>query len=685
VCLTAWHIGIRTASDGVLALMATRRAGGHDGRVRATRAAVLAGTCFGLTVVAEVSAVVLSWGLRPAYDMILFAVYEMTLVGIGALVATRQPHHPVGWILAVGGMVFASGDLGPAWGLRAADGGWPGGPYGEWLGITVWAPSVLMFVLAFLLTPTGRPPGRRWWLVAWAGAVAVVLLVPGWSLDSARDPEFVAGRNPLVAPWLPHDGLVAVGSILLCSSLAAALASLVVRYRGADHIERQQLKWVVFAAMIMVAFFPPTIAWWSASPLVRGLAPISLTVIALALAAAVLRYRLFEVDLVINRTVVYAIVSLLLAATYGGTAVTLGSLFGGPNSWTVAGATLAAAMLFRPVRRVVQGMVDRRFDRDRYSARARVVGFLEGVRAGTDPPERIEDVLREVLKDPSIDLLLRLPASGAYADVRGRPTQPDPSRPSVSIHRHGRPDAVVQYDGAPDRLREAEIRDVLEAGLLAVEIARAHVELNRQLDEVERSRARIAGAADDERRRIQRDLHDGAQPRLVTVGISLRSLEARLRAEGRHEEADRLDGAVAELAATIEELRDLAQSLPPAQLDGGIGAAFAELAQRAPLRVAVDVRVERLDRAIEATAYFVGCEGLTNVIKHAAASAASLTAVRHNGSLVVSVADDGRGGAAARPGSGLAGLADRVEAAGGRLVVESSRAGTTLTAVLPCE
>jgi len=665
--------------------MAVHGARRHHGKVRATRAGVLAGTCFGLTVVAEVSAVVLSWGLRSAYDSILFAVYEVTLVGTGALVATRRPRHPVGWILTVGGMAFASGDLGPAWGLRSAERGWSGGPYGEWLGISVWAPSVLMFVLAFLLTPNGRPPGRRWWLVAWAGAVAVALLVPGWALDDARDPEFAAGRNPLVAPWLPHDALVAVGSVLLGSSLVAALASLLVRFRRADAIERQQLKWVVLAATILLALLPPTLLWWGTSPLVRGLSPISLTAVALALGAAVLRYRLFDVDLVINRTVVYAVVTLLLAVGYGTAAVTLGSLLGGSSSWTAAGATLAAAVLFLPVRRAVQDLVDRRFDRDRYSARARVGSFLEGVRAGTEAPERIEQVLREVLTEPSIDLLIWLPASGEYVDVRGRPTQPDSARSSVWIHRQDRPDAVVQYDGAPDPMREAGIRGALEAGLLAVEIARAHVELNRQLDEVGRSRARIAGAADDERRRIQRDLHDGAQQRLVTIGISLRSLEARLRADDRHAEADRLDGAVAELAATIEELRDLAQSLPPAQLDGGIGAAFTELAQRAPLPVTLDVRVERLNRGVEATAYFVGCEGLTNVIKHAAASAASLTATIHNGALVVSVADDGHGGAVARPGSGLAGLTDRVQAAGGELLVESTRAGTTLRAVLPCE
>ena len=121
--------------------MAAHDTGGHDGKVRATRAAVLAGTCFGLTVVAEASAVVLSWGLMPVYDVILFAVYEVTLVGTGALVAMRQPRHPVGWILTLGGTLFASGDLGPAWGLRAAERGWPGGPYGEWLGMRSGRPA----------------------------------------------------------------------------------------------------------------------------------------------------------------------------------------------------------------------------------------------------------------------------------------------------------------------------------------------------------------------------------------------------------------------------------------------------------------------------------------------------------------------------------------------------------------
>ena len=153
---------------------------------------------------------------------------------------------------------------------------------------------------------------------------------------------------------------------------------------------------------------------------------------------------------------------------------------------------------------------------------------------------------------------------------------------------------------------------------------------------------------------------------------------------GRTTEADRLDVAVADLATTIEELRNLTRQLPLAQLDAGIGAAFRELAERAPLPVTVEAAVDRLDRTVEATAYFVGCEGLTNVIKHAQASAAILRAERRNGSLLVSVADNGVGGAAPRPGSGLAGLADRVDAAGGRLLVRSDPTGTLVTAELPC-
>ena len=214
----------------------------------------------------------------------------------------------------------------------------------------------------------------------------------------------------------------------------------------------------------------------------------------------------------------------------------------------------------------------------------------------------------------------------------------------------------MQFTDDGEDARATRVRQLVEHARLAVQVARLGVELTRRLDELDLSRSRIAESADDERRRIQRDLHDGAQQRLVTVGIALRRLESRLRVAGRAPDADLIDGAVDDLATTIQELRNLTDALPPPQLDGGIGPALRELASRSPIPVVVDAGSERVGRTVETAAYFVACEGLTNVIKHAAASGATIRAMRHHGSLFVSVSDDGVGGATVRPGSGLAGL-----------------------------
>jgi signal transduction histidine kinase len=215
-------------------------------------------------------------------------------------------------------------------------------------------------------------------------------------------------------------------------------------------------------------------------------------------------------------------------------------------------------------------------------------------------------------------------------------------------------------------------------------VARLGVGLSRQVEELDASRRRIAVAADEERRRIQRDLHDGAQQRLVAVGLTLRSLEGRFRADDRNEDADAVDGVVADLGATIEELRTLVDNLPLPQLDAGLEAAFQELADRSPLPVQVEVVAGKLDPSVEAAAYFVGSESLTNTLKHAQASTVTLRAERCGGTLLVTVADDGVGGAVPGVGSGLIGLRDRVAAIGGRLRIDSGRTGTIVTAELPC-
>ncbi len=646
---------------------------------------VVASACLGLTVLAEVGAVVLSWGLKSSYDSIAFAFYAVAVTAVGALIVSRLPRNPVGWILCLFGVQGAvTSDLATGWGLRAVAEGWSGGEVAQWLGLVSWCPGALMWVLALLYTPTGRLPDRRWRVVAWVGVLGTAAYVVGWWFSPSSVNALTGGSNPFVVDWVPGQTLTVVGGTLLCLSAVGALASLIFRFHHAEPIVRQQLKWVGLTGAMLAILLPVAIPLWSVSPVVRVISPMLLSAMVLALGAAVLRYRLFDVDLIVLRSVAYACVSVLALAVYVAITVSLGAVVGQSSAWQVAAATLAAAAVFRPALRALRLALDRRFDRDGHSARLRVDAFLEGLRSGTEQPDRIQDVLRSALSEPRLTLLFYLPASGGFADLGGRAAELDPDLAVVRLERGGMPEAVVQYVDSGDPLREARVRQLVEHGRLALQVARLSVELNRQLIELDRSRARIAEAADEERRRIQRDLHDGAQQRLVTVGIALRGVESRLRTTGADEDADRLDGLVADLGATIEELRRLTHRLPPPQLDSGIAAAFRELAGRAPISVVVDADPARLDRTLEATAYFVGCEGLTNVIKHARASVVTMRAVRHNGSLVVSVADDGVGGAHPRDGSGLAGLADRVAAVGGRLHVESSARGTLLTAELPC-
>jgi signal transduction histidine kinase len=198
------------------------------------------------------------------------------------------------------------------------------------------------------------------------------------------------------------------------------------------------------------------------------------------------------------------------------------------------------------------------------------------------------------------------------------------------------------------------------------------------------SARRIVTAGDDARHRLERDLHDGAQQRLVSIGLGLRNVQGRLPAEDAAVGAS-LDQAVAGLAEAIEDLRELARGVRPACLDDGLAPALRELATRSPLPTEVRATDERFDAGIEAAAYFVASEALTNTAKYAKASRVSVVAERHNGSLVLSVSDDGVGGAVPSESSGLAGITDRVAALGGSVSVASPPGeGTAITAELPC-
>jgi signal transduction histidine kinase len=300
----------------------------------------------------------------------------------------------------------------------------------------------------------------------------------------------------------------------------------------------------------------------------------------------------------------------------------------------------------------------------------------------------LRDALARALGDPGLELVFWLPEQRAYADGAGTLVElpPDGTRKTVTRLEHaGEPLAAIIHDSS---LRE-EPKLVQAAGAaarLAIENARLHAETRAQLLQVQESRIRIVAAADEARRRIERDLHDGAQQRLVALALQLRSGQRQVGGRDDREVDRLLTAAADELQSAIDELRELARGVHPAILtEEGLAAALESLAYRSPLQLSLDVCEERLPAQAEATAYFVACEALTNITKHAHATKASISARRRNGTLVVEVTDDGTGGARIENGSGLRGLNDRVEAVGGRLTIESpAGGGTHLVAEIPC-
>ena len=409
------------------------------------------------------------------------------------------------------------------------------------------------------------------------------------------------------------------------------------------------------------------------------------TIWPIAICVAILRYRLYDVDLVISRTFSYATLTVLLAAVYAGAVVVLGAVVGRDSAWVTAGATLLAAVVFRLAHRRVQDVVDRRFRRQRHDAldvvtavRRRPAARPRRAGAGRGRPSCGHARSRASSCGSSCS-----PTSLPWTSAAIRSRMPTADRERVPVQRGGMSLGEVVWSPRSDADR-ALLPSVLDAASIAIEMARLRVELRQRLVEVDESRARIAAVADEERRRLERDLHDGAQQRLVSIGLALRHAQHELA--GRPEEARRtLDGAVVEISAAIEELRALAHGLRPALLQAGLGPALRELASRSPVPVVVSATSDRFPSEVETAAYFVACEGLTNAVKHARAGEVRLEVARQDSTLVVSVADDGVGGAAVGRGSGLTGLSDRVAARGGRLLIESVRGrGTTLSAELPC-
>ena len=300
------------------------------------------------------------------------------------------------------------------------------------------------------------------------------------------------------------------------------------------------------------------------------------------------------------------------------------------------------------------------------------------------PLGSLRGTLARALRDPTLVLAFPAPSGDGYVDPDGQPIAlpgpADAERGVARLERDGEALAALVYDPAIEREDPGRIAAVASVARLALENERLAAQVRAQLEEVRASRARIVEAADTERRRIERDLHDGAQQRLLALAMRLD--QAR---EGSGDAAAIIDATTAELLTAVKEVRDLARGLHPTILtDAGLAAAVDALAERTPFPITTDVTEARFPAAVEVAAYFTIAEGLTNISRYAAATEARVEAAVRDGHLIVTVSDNGQGGADPASGSGLRGLADRLAAIGAELqVVSPAGQGTTLTAILP--
>ena len=319
-------------------------------------------------------------------------------------------------------------------------------------------------------------------------------------------------------------------------------------------------------------------------------------------------------------------------------------------------------------------------------ARSAVGDLLIDLRANP-APDALRDALARALGDPSLALAFWLPEFETYADLDGRPMELPPERDgraTTLIDREDEHVAALLHDAALSD-EPALLESVSAAAAMALENARLHAELRARLEELKGSRARIVEAAQSERQRLERNLHDGAQQRLVAISLELGRLEAR--AEADPEMRELVERTKREAEESLRELRELARGIHPALVtDHGLVIALEALVARSPIAVDLDVELERrLPEAVEVAAYYLVSECITNVAKYARASTTRVAVSESDGRVVVEVTDDGVGGANTSGGSGLRGLADRLEALDGRLRVWSPvGGGTRVRAEMPC-
>jgi signal transduction histidine kinase len=494
--------------------------------------------------------------------------------------------------------------------------------------------------------------------------------------STTLDPPYQDLSSPLAVQALstPIALLAAVAVYTLAGCVIASVVLLVRAFRRSEGESRQQLLWLVAGAVPLV---PAVIASYAVSvarrPDIAGVVlGAAMVLLVVGAGLSVLRYRLYDVERVVTQSAAYAIASAAVLIAYLGVVVILsrsGPVEAGSQLATVI-ATLAGVGAARVAYLWGRRAVGRRVNPRRFAA-------VEVIRTGlAQPSADLDDLVAGALGSRA--RVLYPAGAETWVTSTGQPVEP--SADGVDVRRQGDLVARLEFDA-----RECG-RDVVEgvAAEAAAEMDNValRAELARQVDLIRESRARLATAYLEERRRIERDLHDGAQQRLLAIALRLQS--ARLNGDAKLLTAE-TGRAIADLQATVQELRSLAAGLQPAALaGGGLLAAVADLAARTPTTLAYDVVNERFPADLESAAWFVVAEAVTNAVKHSGAEHVAVRVRRAAATLCVEVGDEGRG-AADPAGHGLRGLADRVAAVGGSLwISEAEPHGTRVKAVFPC-
>jgi two-component system, NarL family, sensor kinase len=615
----------------------------------------------------------------------LYAVVALLAYGaLGTALTRSRPRNLLGW-LALGvacghGLGFFAG----AYGDLALERGWGGADVGIWVSNWVWVPGYwIVPTFLLLLFPDGRLPSPRWRPVAAMAAAGLVVSMAGWATMPYLEqdvPLVTEATQPVTLPFAAR--LLEIGGLLGIASAVAGIVALLVRHARASGAQRLQVRWVLLGGVATLVLLAAGFTAGPAGPPIIALGMVQLPV---AMAIGVFRHRLWDVDVVINRSLVYGALTLLVLATYVATVSLLGGLLGRETGAPLV-ATALVALGVNPVRQRLQLWVNEALHgqrEDPYTALARLVERLDAVDGAGSALDASAETVRRVIRAGYAAVEVR----GALRSVAGAAPSSAEAVHVVPLTVRGEPVGTLQV-AMPSGGESLETGQRQLLADLARHVAVA-VHTEQLTADLQASRRSLVEAREEERRRIRRDLHDELGPTLASVAMRIE----QAREADNPAAAAALDGLPEHVRGAVRSVRSLVENLRPAALDE-LGLAEALRAQMrhlsgGDLRFDVDIDEDLgvLSAAVDAAAYRIISEALANAVRHAAASVCRVTVRREGPVLRLEVADDGIGlDDVVQAGVGLRSMRERATEVGGVFAIAPRPSGgTVVRAELPVD